>query len=180
MTNFQLLFLSPNLLKSQSAIMVRGIGDDQFSTFVPESKFAKIPKSHHGGEEGVGDDQFPIFLFPSLNLLISQSTIKVKGGGKGGGEIGDDQFPILVSESKFATIPKSHYGREKGVGDDQFPIFVSESKFAKIPKSHYSGACGGEGGGELVMTNSQLLFLSLYLLKSQSPIVVGGWGGWCW
>ena len=41
-TNFQLLMLSPNFLKSQIPISVGGgVGGNQFSTFDAESKFAK-------------------------------------------------------------------------------------------------------------------------------------------
>ena len=58
-TNFQLLMMSPNLLKSQSLVGGGGGGggrgegmvhDDQLPTFDDESKSAKIPKS--GGGEG--------------------------------------------------------------------------------------------------------------------------------
>ena len=55
MTNFQLLMLGPNLLKSQSSFMVGvggGIGDDQFPTFYAESKSAKIPKSLYSWRGG--------------------------------------------------------------------------------------------------------------------------------
>ena len=58
MTNFQLLMLSPNLLKSQSPITVGGgggVSDNQFPTFDAESKSAQIPKSHYGGGGGGGD-----------------------------------------------------------------------------------------------------------------------------
>ena len=75
MTNFPLLLLSSNLLKFQSPIMVEGGGDDQFPTFLAESKFAEIPKFHYGeGGRGVVMANFkgqllklqskPNFLFP--------------------------------------------------------------------------------------------------------------------
>ena len=56
-TNFQLLMLSPNLLKSQSPFMVgRGEGgevcDGQLPTFDAESKSAKIPKFLYSGGGG--------------------------------------------------------------------------------------------------------------------------------
>ena len=52
--NFQLLMLSPNLLKSQSPFMVGGgVHDGQLPTFDAESKSAKIPKSLYGGGGGV-------------------------------------------------------------------------------------------------------------------------------
>ena len=52
-TNFQLLMLSPNLLKSQS-LMGGGVHDDQLPTFDAESKSVKIPKSGGGGGGGGG------------------------------------------------------------------------------------------------------------------------------
>ena len=48
-------------------------------TFVPEFKFAKIPKSHFW-----------------------------KGWGWRGWEVGDDKLPTFVPEFKFAKSPKSH------------------------------------------------------------------------
>ena len=48
-TNFQLLMLSPNLLKSQIPMSIVGgrvVGGNQFPTFDAASKFAKIPNSH--------------------------------------------------------------------------------------------------------------------------------------
>ena len=59
-----------------------------------------------------------------------------------------------------------------GVGN-QLSIFDAESKSAKIPK-FYCGVC--LGGGEELATNFQFLMLSPHLLKSQSPITVGGGG----
>ena len=79
--------------------------------------------------------------------------------------VGNNQFPTFDAESKSAKIPNSHYGGG-GVGNDWFPTFDVESKFANIPNSHY-------GGRGLAMTNFQLWMLSLNLLKSQSPIMVG-------
>ena len=52
MANFQLLMLSPNLLKSQSPFMVGGVHDGQLPTFDAESKSAKVPKSLYGGGRG--------------------------------------------------------------------------------------------------------------------------------
>ena len=56
-TNFQLLMLSPNLLRSQIPYMVgKGVvHDEQLPTFDAESKSAKIPNSlYTGGEGGSG------------------------------------------------------------------------------------------------------------------------------
>ena len=74
-----LLFLIPNLLKSQIPITVGlgEVGEDQF--FDAEYKLAKIPKSHYSGDWG----------------MCGAS---------------DDQFPTSVPDSKFANIPKLHYG----------------------------------------------------------------------
>ena len=65
-TNFQLLMLSPNLLKSQISICMwrGGVRGSQFPTFDGESKFAKIPNSHvQVGGGGVGRNQFPNVKF---------------------------------------------------------------------------------------------------------------------
>ena len=57
-TNFQLLLLSPNLLKSKIPMSGGGGGGwwNQLSTFDAESKFAKIQNSHvlWGGGGGGG------------------------------------------------------------------------------------------------------------------------------
>ena len=82
-TNFQLLMLSPNLLKSQ------------------------IPMS---GREGVGGGglvktNFQLLML-SPNLLKSQIAMSGRYG-RGGG-FGGNQFPTFDAESKFAKIPNSH------------------------------------------------------------------------
>ena len=60
--NFQLLILSPNLLKCQSPVGGgEGVHDGQLPTFDAESKSAKIPKSGGGG--GVHDGQLPTSNF---------------------------------------------------------------------------------------------------------------------
>ena len=53
-TNFQLLMLSSNLLKSKIPMLrvggwVVGVGGNQFPTFDAEFKFAKIQNSHVEG-----------------------------------------------------------------------------------------------------------------------------------
>ena len=53
MTNFQLLMLCPNMLKSQIPYMVRGGGGGN-KLFDAESKSAKIPNSLYGGGEWGG------------------------------------------------------------------------------------------------------------------------------
>ena len=88
MTNFQHLMLGPNLLKSQSPITVGAgggggrAGYNQFPTSDAESKSAKILKSHYsGGGGGVVMTNFQL-LIRSPNLLKSQSSIMVVGGGE--------------------------------------------------------------------------------------------------
>ena len=97
-TNFQLLLLSPNLLKSKVPIFGGGGGGargNQFPTFVAESKFAKIQR---GGGDGTN---FQLLML-SPNLL--KSKVPIFGGG-GGGSRGN-QFPTFVAESKFAKIQR--------------------------------------------------------------------------
>ena len=49
-TNFQLLMLSSNLLKSKiSMLRVGGVGGNQFPTFDAEFEFAKVQNSHVEG-----------------------------------------------------------------------------------------------------------------------------------
>ena len=95
-TNFQLLRLNPNLLKSQSPIMISvcvcvfgGGGGDQLSTFEAESKSAKIPKSHY-------------------DICVYVCVCVLGGGG--------DQLSTFDAKFKSAKIPKSHYGGEGAGG----------------------------------------------------------------
>ena len=86
-TNFQLLMLSPNLLRSQIPYMVGGGGGFMMTNFQllsAESKSADIPNS-------------------------------VYGGGGGGGGVHDNQLPTFDAESKSAKIPNSLYAGGKGV-----------------------------------------------------------------
>ena len=86
-TNFQLLMLSSNLLKSKFPMSGRGGGWwNQLSTFDAEFKFAKIQ-----------------------NFLFS-------GGGAGGrgGEGWWNQLLTFDAESKFAKIQNSHFVRGGG------------------------------------------------------------------
>ena len=105
-TNFQLLLLSPNLLKSKVPILW-GLG---------------------GGEgrerQGLVETNFQLLLM-SPNLL--KSKVLIFGGG--GGAACGNQFPTFDAESIFAKIQSSHvwWGGPHG---NQFPTFVAESKFA--------------------------------------------------
>ena len=78
MTNFQLLMLSPNLLKS------------------------KIPMSGGGGV--VGGTNFQLLML-SPNLL--KSKIPMSGGVGWGGDCWWNQFPTFDAQSKFAKIQNS-------------------------------------------------------------------------
>ena len=86
-TNFQLLMLSSNLLKSKIP-MSGGWGGggwwNQFPTFDAEFKFAKVQNSHvEGGWAGVvGGTSFQLLML-SPNLL--KSKIPMSGGWVGGG-----------------------------------------------------------------------------------------------
>ena len=93
MTNFQLLMLSPNLLKSKIPYMVveavsydqfptfdaepytvGGGGDNKFPTLDAESKFIKIQKSHYSVGRGGG-----WLVMTSLHLLmLSPNLLKPK------------------------------------------------------------------------------------------------------
>ena len=141
MTNFQLLMHSSNLLKSQSPIMVRGVSNDQFPTFDAESKPAEIPKSHYSGGRGLAISNFQLLML-SPYLLKSQSPIVVGGGGL---TMTNFQLLMLSPNLLKSQIPILVRG---GVGDDQFPTFDAEFKSAKIPKSHY-----GEGGQQWPISN---------------------------
>ena len=59
-----------------------GVSGDQFPTFVAESIYAKIPKSHYGGGGGGGDGQFsksnPQLKFPFSGGGGEQSTSVMK------------------------------------------------------------------------------------------------------
>ena len=87
MTNFQLLMLSPNLLKSQSPVGV-GMGgwgevhDGQVPTFDAESKSAKIPKSSWG--QGGRGCMMTNFQLPTDAESKSAKIPKSDGGGGGG------------------------------------------------------------------------------------------------
>ena len=86
--NFQLLVLSPNLLKSKSPFMAGegGVHNGQLPTHDAESKSAKIPKVplHQGG--GGGGSAFMMANFQLLmlspNLLKSKNPF-ARWGGEG-------------------------------------------------------------------------------------------------
>ena len=88
-TNFQLLMLSSNLLKSKIPMLGvggwlgGGVGGNQFLTFDAEFKFTKIQNSHVEGGGGVfGGNQFPTFDAEFIFVKIQNSH--VEGGGGGG------------------------------------------------------------------------------------------------
>ena len=98
-TNFQLLMLSPNLLKSQIPMSDwggAGIGGNQIPTFDAESKFAKIPNSHVplGGAGVLVETNFQLLML-SPNLLKSQIPMSDWGGGGWWKPISKSQLQIL-------------------------------------------------------------------------------------
>ena len=111
--NFQLLMLSPNLLRSQIPYTLGGGGvhDEQLPTFDAESKSAKIPNYlYDRGGGGFISANFQLLML-SPNLLRSQIAYMVGGGGGG---VHDDQLPTFDAESKSAKIPNSLYGGWRG------------------------------------------------------------------
>ena len=82
-TNFQLLMLSPNLLKSQIPMSDWGWQwwKPISKTFDGESKFAKIPNSHVCLGGGVGGNQFPTFDAESKFAKITNSHVQLGGRG---------------------------------------------------------------------------------------------------
>ena len=82
-TNFQLLMLSSNFLKSNIPMLrVGGVGahGNQFSTFNAEFKFAKIQHSHVEGGKGACENQFPTFYAQFKFAKIQHSHVE---GGRG-------------------------------------------------------------------------------------------------
>ena len=113
-TNFQLLMLSSNLLKSKIPMLRVGGGGgacgNQFPTFDPEFKFPKIQNSHvEGGWVGGGvmETNFQLLML-STNLLKSKIPMLRVGGWVG--EAHGNQFPTFDAEFKFAKIQNSHFG----------------------------------------------------------------------
>ena len=81
---FQLLMLSPNLLKFQIPYVHGGgggVGDGQLPTFDAESKSAKISNSLCGGGGGVGDGQLPTFDAECKSAKIPNSLCGYWEGG---------------------------------------------------------------------------------------------------
>ena len=119
-TNFQLLMLSSNLLKS------------------------KIPMS--GGEGGFHGNQFLTFNAEFKFAKIKNSYVRWWGGGFGGRFV-ETNFQLLMLSSNLlkAKIPMSGGGR--GVCGNQFPTFDAEFKFSKIQNSYVQWGGGGWGGG---------------------------------
>ena len=153
-TNFQILMLSSNLLKSKipmSGGRGGGVCGNQFPTF--DAEFNQ--NSCRGG--GFVETNFQLLMLSS-NLLKS----KIPMSGWGGEGICGNQFPNFDAEFKFAKIQNSYVrGEGGGVRGNQFPTFDAEFKFAKIQNSYVWG------GGRVSGTNFQLLMLSPNLLKKK-------------
>ena len=110
-TNFQLLMLSSNLLKSK--IPMSSGGGNQLSTFDAEFKFAKIQNSYvqWGGGGGAVETNFQLLILSS-NLL--KSKIPMSSGGGGGTNF---QLLMLSSNLLKSRIPMSGVG---GGGETNF------------------------------------------------------------
>ena len=200
-TNFQLLMLSSNFLKSKIPKFRvggggGGFGGNQFPTFDVEFKFAKIQNSHvQGRGRGWWKPIFQLLMLRS-NLLKSKIP-KLRVGG-----VGRNQFLTSDAEFKFAKIQNSHVqGRGRGwwkpifqllmlrsnllkskipklrvggVGRNQFLTSDAEFKFAEIQNSQVEGRWVGGVGG----TNFELSMLSPNLLKSKIPMSRVRGGSW--
>ena len=141
-TNFQLLFLSPNLLKSKVPIFLGGVVETNFQLLMLSPNLLKS-KVHIFGSGGKGGLWKPI-----SNIDAESKFAKIQSSHFwGGGGLVETSFQLLLLKSK---VPISRV-----VGWwNQFPTFVVE-----VQSSHFRG--GGEVGG----TNFQLLMLSRNSLK---------------
>ena len=100
-TNFQLLMLSPNLLKSKVPILEGGVRGNQFPTFDAEFKFAKIQNSHVQYRGGGVETNCQLLMLSS-NLLKSKIPMS---DWRGGGGVGTNfqllmLSPILLKKKK--------------------------------------------------------------------------------
>ena len=79
-TNFQLLMLSSNLLKSKIPMLRAGVVETNFQLFDAEFKFPKIQHSHVEGGKGACENQFPTFYAQFKFAKIQHSHVE---GGRG-------------------------------------------------------------------------------------------------
>ena len=179
-SNFQLLILSPNLLKFKIPCSVyvcvwRGGGGGlgpNFLLFDPEYKFSKIPYFLYGRGSRTQlptfDPEYKSFKIQNslygMNTNLLKSKIPYMGGG--GGLRPNLQLFILSPNLLKSKIPQVVWGR--GRSRTQFPTFDPEYKSSEIQNSLY-----GRGGAG---PNVQFLILSTNLLKSKIRYVVG-WVG---
>ena len=111
-SNFQLLMLSQNQLKSQSPIWGAKIPS-------PNQLRSQYPKVSLGGWGGGVGNQLPTFDAESKSAKIPKSHFR----GVGGGGI---QLSTFNAESNSGKIPKSHFW-----GAGSILIFDAWFKFAK-------------------------------------------------
>ena len=119
-TNFQLLMLSSNLLKS------------------------KIPMLRMGGGEELMETNFQLLMLSS-NLL--KSKIPMSSGKMGGwGRVMETKFPTFDPEFKFAKIQNSHVegGWGEGLMETNFQLLMLSSNLlkSKIPMLRVGGGRG--------------------------------------
>ena len=115
-TNFQLLMLSLNLLKSKFPIFRGGGGggggvggglvETNFQVLILSPNLLKSKNSHVwcGGGGAFMETNFQLLMLSS-NLL--KSKVPIFGGGGGEGLV-ETNFQLLIAEFKFAKIQNSH------------------------------------------------------------------------
>ena len=153
--NFQVLLLSPNVLKSKVPILGGGHGNP---TFVAESKFAKIKSSHFfGGWGGFIEINFQLLLL-SPNVLKSKVPFVFFGGG-----FMEIQLLLLSPNLLKSKVPI--FLGEGGFMEINFQVLLLSPNVlkSKVP------ILGG-------VMEIQLLLPSPNLLKSKVSFFLGGEG----
>ena len=153
-SNFQLLMLSPNLLKSQSPISWGWVGV---------------------GKGGWNDNFHILMLNP--NLLKSQSPISK---GRGGLESNLQSLMRVGERGGVSNFQKSKAKNSMGGGVGiQLPTFDAESKSAKIPKSHDSGVVGGGVVSNFQKSKAKISIGGEGGIQLQLESCWNAWN-WCW
>ena len=202
--NFQILMLSPNLLKTQIPYMVVVVGGGglgpNFQLLMPSPNLLKTQIPHMVVMRGGAGEQHPTFDVESKTAKNTNSLYS-RGGG---GELGPNFQLLMPSPNLLKTqIPYTvRVGGGEGGLEPKFQLLMWSQNLLKTQIPCWSGRWGGGwwagiqlptldtdsksaknpnslfglggGGGELE-PNFQLLMASPNLLKTQIPyIVVGG------